>query len=225
MKTEVSKQTAAKKALTFVKPSMVVGLGTGSTAAYFIHALIEHYHQGCPIQVVASSTASWLLAQQGNLPCLNVDELTSIDLYVDGADEIDLQKRMVKGGGGALLREKILAHMSRKMVVIVDQTKVVRQLGTRPLPVEIVPFGFKATLAHLGALGFHGTIRQGKDHLPWVTENQNYLYDITLLNPVCFDDIHQRICSVPGVVETGFFPTQAHLVIVGNEQGEVEIYT
>ncbi|MGR3912787.1 MAG: ribose-5-phosphate isomerase RpiA [Candidatus Rhabdochlamydia sp.] len=225
MNIEIRKKAAADKAFTFIKPGMVVGLGTGSTAAYFIQAVIDGFHQGLPVQVVASSKSSFLLAQKGNLPLLNSDELISIDLYVDGADEIDLQKRMVKGGGGALLREKILAHMSSQMIAIVDDTKVVKKLGTRPLPVEIVPFGCRATLHHLENLGFKGVLRLGKDGRPWVTENQNYLYDLTLSNPVSFDQIHQTICSVPGVVETGFFPSQANLVIVGKEDGQTELYS
>lgn len=215
-----AKKAAAEKAATLVKDGMTVGLGTGSTAAYFIDALSK---AGKKIQTVASSTSSHLLAQEKGLPLIDLNSLKSIDLYVDGADEIDPQKQMIKGAGGALLREKILAHMSREMIVIVDETKLVPKLGYRPLPVEIIPFGLFATLHHLQQLGYRGEIRKALDGSYYMTENSNYLYDIKLPASSSVQQDHDRIISVPGVVETGFFPNQAGRVVIGFKDGSVVV--
>lgn len=215
-----AKKLAAEKAASLVKDGMTVGLGTGSTASFFIEALSK---TGKKIYTVASSTASHLLAQEKRLSLIDLDSLKSIDLYVDGADEIDPQKQMIKGAGGALLREKILAHMSQEMIVIVDETKLVQKLGARPLPVEIVPFGLFATLHHLHQLGYRGEIRKAQDGSHYMTENSNYIYDIKLSASSVLEQDHQRIISVPGVVETGFFPNQAGRVVIGFKDGSVVV--
>ena len=220
---EACKKAAAEKAATLVEDGMIVGLGTGSTAAYFIEALAKRHKSGLKVQTVASSTTSLHLAQEGRLPLIDVNSLKSIDLYVDGADEIDPSKQMIKGAGGALLREKILAHMSSEMTVIVDETKLVQALGTRPLPVEIIPFGLHATLHHLHQLGYRVQIRKGPDGQPWMTENSNYIFDVKLSPPCRIKDDHDRICSIPGVIETGFFQNQAGRVIIGFKDGSVVV--
>ena len=224
MSLELCKRNAAEKAASIVEHGMLVGLGTGSTAAYFIEALAARHREGLKIEVIASSKSSYLLAKQQGLPLQDVANLTSIDLYVDGADEIDPQKQMIKGAGGALLREKILAHMSREMVVIIDETKLVSKLGLRPLPVEMIPFGVKATVHHLCQLGYRGALRLSGDGSLYMTENNNYLYDIQLPHPM--DNLaadHLRICSIPGVVETGFFQGKAGRVIIGFKDGSTVI--
>ena len=215
-----AKRAAAEKAVTLVEDGMIVGLGTGSTAAHFIKALGKAEKK---IETVASSTASHLLAQENGLLLIDISALKSIDLYVDGADEIDPQKQMIKGAGGALLREKILAHMSREMVVIVDETKLVQKLGCCPLPVEILPFGFFATLHHLDALGYRGEMRKAQDGSFYKTENGNYIFDIKLPQASPVEQHHNRIISIPGVMETGFFPNQAGRVIIGFKDGSVVI--
>lgn len=223
MSIESPKKAAAEKAASLVEQKMTVGLGTGSTAAYFIEALACRYHQGLHVKVVASSNASHRLAQEGGLPLLSPQTVTSLDLYVDGADEIDPQKQMIKGAGGALLREKILAYASREMMVIVDETKLVSKLGQRLLPVEIIPFGLQATLQHLHLLGYQGKLRTQSDGSVWITENHNYLYDIQLTSPSELSHEHDRICSIPGVVETGFFSHQPGRVIIGFKDGSVVV--
>lgn len=220
---EACKKAAAEKAATLVEDGMIVGLGTGSTAAYFIEALGSRYKKGLKIKVVASSNASHLLAKESGLPLIDLNSLKSIDLYVDGADEVDPKKQMIKGAGGALLREKILAHMSREMTVIVDETKLVSKLGARPLPVEVIPFGLQATLHHLHQLGYRGTLRLKSDGSPWLTENNNYLFDVKLSPSSHILQDHDRICSIPGVVETGFFQNQAGRVIIGFKDGSVVV--
>lgn len=224
MDLEKCKKNAAEKAASLIEEGMVVGLGTGSTAAYFIQALAARHQKGLRVHVIASSNSSELLAQKGGLPLHNLSNLTSIDLYVDGADEIDPEKQMIKGAGGALLREKILAYMSKEMIVIIDETKLVSKLGTRPLPVEITPFGMQATLHHLHQWGYQGKLRSTRDGSLYLTENHNHLYDIQLSSashPLAQD--HARISSIPGVVETGFFQAQAGRVIIGFKDGSVVV--
>ncbi len=219
---EACKKAAAEKAISLIEKGMVIGLGTGSTTAYFIEALGSAYRQGIKVDVVASSNASCLLAEKGGLPFYDMTSLTSIDLYVDGADEIDSQKQMIKGAGGALLREKILAYMSREMAVIVDETKLVSKLGAKPLPVEIIPFGQAATLHHLHQLGYRGKLRKNPDGTVWTTENNNLIYDV-ILSSSDPAKAHEKICSIPGVVETGFFLNQAGRVIIGFKDGSVVV--
>jgi ribose 5-phosphate isomerase A len=221
---KTAKMAAAKAAVDLLQPGMVVGLGTGSTAAFFIELLSAACQEGLKIQAIASSKLTQQLAVKWQIPLLDPDEVTTLDLAVDGADEIDPQKRMVKGGGGALLREKIVASMSREMLVIVDSSKQVEALGIFPLPVEIIPFAYRATLAHLQQLGYVGTIRTLPDDSFFITDNGNYIYDLRLpfpcLNP---DEDDRTICSIPGVVDTGFFLNMAGRVIVGYPDGSVEI--
>jgi ribose 5-phosphate isomerase A len=220
---EACKKAAAEKAALLVQDGMIVGLGTGSTAAYFIEALGALHKKGLKIQTVASSKTSHHMAQEKGLPLIDLDSLTSIDLYVDGADEIDPQKQMIKGAGAALLREKILAHMCREMTIIVDETKLVPKLGSRPLPVEIVPFGFSATLHHLQELGYQGELRHLSNGSLLITENSNYIFDVRLPSSGNVQHDHERISRIPGVVETGFFATQAGRVIIGFKDGSVVV--
>jgi ribose 5-phosphate isomerase A len=221
---ETAKKAAGEKAAALIQNGMVVGLGTGTTAAYFIQSLIHKCHQGLEIQAVASSDQSFKLAKAGNIPLIDINTIEAIDLTVDGADEIDPQKQMIKGGGGALLREKIVACMSREMVVIVDETKVVDRLGKCKLPVEIIPFGHPATIRKLNHLGYRGALRQTAEKKLFVTDNGNYIYDIHLNPQKCrpIED-HEMIIQIPGVVETGFFFNIAGRVIVGFLDGQAVI--
>lgn len=220
-----AKDAAGKAAVELVKDGMLVGLGTGSTAACFIQHLIERCRQGLKINAVATSNKSQQLAQAGGIPFVDINEVIKLDLTIDGADEIDPKKRMIKGGGGALLREKIVATMSREMIVIVDESKLVPQLGaTMPLPVEIVPFAHMVTARKLESLGFFGKFRILANGQPWITDNGNYILDIALpkqnFNP---ESANLQIRSIPGVVETGLFINIAGRVVVGYQDGRVEI--
>lgn len=221
---ERAKKAAGQAAADLVEAGMRVGLGTGSTAAFFIKGLIERCKQGLKIEAVATSEKSFQLAKEGGIPLIDITPIDRLDLTVDGADEIDPQKRMIKGGGGALLREKIIATMSREMIVIVDEGKLVKELGKFPLPIEIVPFAYKATLRHLADLGFHGVLRQDASGNVYITDNGNYIFDIHFKELCANPEIdHQLIRNVPGVIETGFFFHLAGRVIVGFNDGRVEI--
>jgi ribose 5-phosphate isomerase A len=204
---------------------MIVGLGTGSTAAYFIENLIKRYRQGLSIQAVPSSRHSAELAKKGGIPVLDINSISHIDITVDGADEIDPKKRMIKGGGGALIREKILASSSGEMVVIVDDTKLVDQLGKAKLPVEIIFYGSPATRQKLEQLGFKGKWRLNEDKTLFITENGNLIFDIALEQPLTAPEKeHTKIRQVPGVIDTGFFFEIAGRVIIGHQNGTVDIW-
>ncbi len=216
------KKTAARAALDFIEPGMLVGLGSGSTANLFIQYLGEKCKQGLSIHAVASSEHSFTLGEKSGVPMIDIQTLTQLDVTVDGADEVDSKKQLIKGGGGALFREKIVARMSRKMIVIVDSSKLVDGLGKFPLPIEILPFAYPATLYHLNKLGYHGKIRSQTDGSPYITDNHNYIYDIQLPIP-CSDLTAEdtRIRSIPGVIETGLFINIASKIIVGHSDGAI----
>ena len=216
IKMEKCKKAVGYAAAECIKSGMLVGLGTGSTVYYFIKRLIERVKEGLTIQVVSSSMCSEHQARKGGIPVVDINTVTAIDITVDGADEIDLLKKMIKGGGGALLREKILANISKEMMVIVDETKIVKQLGKRPLPIEILPFATKGIVNKIQQLGYQGQMRTDKNHHFYLTDNGNYIYDIYFKslrdNP---EKDHELLCHIPGVLETGFFFNLAGPVLIG----------
>jgi ribose 5-phosphate isomerase A len=220
---DVSKQAAGNLAAQWIEDGMRVGLGTGSTATFFIKALAKRCQQGLNIQAVASSKESHELAVKLKIPLLDINLVTSLDMTVDGADEIDLKKQMIKGGGGALLREKIIASMSQEMVVVVSNAKVVQKLGSFPLPVEIAPFGWPGTLKRLLDCGFQGSLR-GTQNTPFITDNGNYIVDIqSALYGREPDVVLSQLKSIPGVLEVGLFLDLAGRVIIGYGDGKVEV--
>ncbi len=224
MDRETLKKEAGYLAASFVQEGMTVGLGTGSTAKYFIEKIIERVKtEGLNIRVVASSNKSLKQAKNGGLCIVDINTLKSIDLTVDGADEIDSKKRMIKGGGGALLREKIVASMSKEMVIIVDETKVVPFLGHHKLPVEITPFACNVTLHKIQKFGFSADFRRkGKKDNFYTTDNRNYIVDIELPAPLREPEkVHAHIKNIPGVIETGFFFFLAGRVIIAFSDGQV----
>lgn len=225
MQNDNGKKAAGVAAAELVQDGMLVGLGTGSTAAFFIRHLIERCRQGLKIEAVATSTASYELAKKGGIPLIDINQITSIDFAADGADEIDSQKRMIKGGGGALLREKVVASMSKEWVVIVDSKKWVTRLGKAPLPVEILPFAYRATEAKIEKLGLEGEFRRAQERF-FVTENGNYIFDIHFKDFIKHpEELNQQLIQIPGVLETGFFFNLAHQVIIGYPDGHAEFHT
>ncbi|MDE3045154.1 MAG: ribose-5-phosphate isomerase RpiA [Verrucomicrobiota bacterium] len=221
---EEAKRAAGQKAAEFIQQGMIVGLGTGSTAVHFIDALIERHKTGLHIQTVASSRSSAEQASKGGLRVLDLNEAPRVDITVDGADEIDSQKRMIKGGGGAHTREKILAAASTEMIVIVDESKIVSRLGKRNLPVEILFYGSPSTRRKIEALGYKGKWRLNSDGSLFITENGNALFDIefvSLLTEPEYD--HKQLIQIPGVVDTGFFFGLAGRIVVGFSDGRTEI--
>lgn len=222
---EIGKKAAAEAAVKLVQPGMLLGLGTGTTIKYFIEGLAERCRTGLKISTVSSSEQSAQLARSLKIPLVDINTLKTLDLTVDGADEIDEQKRMIKGGGGALLREKIVASMSKEMIVIVDANKCVKSIGSNfPLPIEIMTFAWRATINHFSELQLAGQLRLDKNNAPFITDNGNWIYDVdkkSLRGDL--ETLNQLILAIPGVVETGFFFNLAGRVIVGNSDGSVKI--
>ena len=158
----IAKKAAGQVAAELIQNGMIVGLGTGSTARFFIESLGKRCREGLKISAIATSKQSTHLANELGIPLIDPDNITSVDITVDGADEIDQNKNMIKGGGGALLREKLLALSSREMIVIIDQTKIVENLGKHPLPVEIAQFIYQTTIHRIEDEGLEGKLRETK---------------------------------------------------------------
>lgn len=223
MGSENAKKAAGKAAINFVKEGMLVGIGTGSTIKYFIDELIVKVQKGLNIQAVFSSEESKTKALEGGIQAADINSIDVIDLTVDGADEINDKFEMIKGGGGALFREKILATASKHMVVIVDESKVVSDLGARKLPIEILPFGINLTLNHLKQLSLKGDFRKQSGGSFYVTDNGNYIIDLDLEKPLTDPKVlHQKLSSLAGIVETGLFFEVAKTCLIGYESGEVK---
>lgn len=217
-----AKQLAAKKAASYVKNGMVVGLGTGSTAKHAILELGNLVAQGLSIRALASSIESESLARTNGIDIAPLSDVEKLDIYIDGADEVDNNLNLIKGGGGALLREKILAYNSREFIVIVDETKLVDQLGKFQLPVEVVPFGVHFTLQQLKMLGCSAAVRQ-KNSANYLTDNGNLIIDCDFQQIKNIENTSLLIDAIPGVVEHGLFPYKmVSKVIVGYENGTVK---
>lgn len=224
---DLAKFNAAQAALEYIKDGMIVGLGTGSTSAHLVRLLGERVRQGLRVKGVPTSEATRNLAEQVGVPLLEISQITSLDVDIDGADEVDPAFRLIKGGGGALLREKIVAAASKTMVVIADETKWVETLGAFPLPVEVSRFGFALTsqriaeaLRETGCAGHEVELRvSGKANEPVITDGGNYIIDAHTLRIANADSLAARLQSIPGVVEHGLFIGLATTVILGKAKG------
>lgn len=218
---QTPKQLAGERAAQYVEDDMIVGLGTGSTAFFAIQKLGQRVTEGLNIKAIPTSEQSRQQALAENIPLIDFDQTTQIDLTIDGADEIDPQFNLIKGAGGALLREKIVAQNSAVEIIIVDTSKWVKHLGAFPLPVEVIPFGWQATKKHLIQLGCEPKLRLHAN-APYVTDNGNYILDCdfqTITDPPTTEQTINAIC---GVVECGLFIDLAHRVIIGHPDGTVE---
>jgi len=213
-----AKQAAAHKAVQYIKDGMIVGLGTGSTAYWAIQYLGEKVKQGMRITAIATSDETERLALECGIKVSEMDAVDYIDIDIDGADEIDRRLNLIKGGGGALLREKIVAAGSKTFIVIADGSKMVEMLGQFPLPVEIIPFGWQHTARHLALLGCQTTLRQ-KEAKPFITDNGNYILDCQF-GPIPDPAVlQQQINNTPGVVENGLFVKMATRIVIGYDDG------
>jgi ribose 5-phosphate isomerase A len=211
------KMRAAERAVEFIKPGQIVGLGTGSTAAYVLEALGRMVREGLEIRGVPTSRGSETVALRLGIPLLNLNDVARIDLTIDGADEIDGDFNMIKGGGGALTREKLVALASDRRVIVVDSSKLVSPLGTtRPLPVEVLPFSWSMSAGLLKEIG-GGPVLRIDGERPFVTDNSNYILDCHF-GPISDPpSLERRIKQMPGVIESGLFIGIADTVIVGDE--------
>ncbi|MDT3993833.1 ribose-5-phosphate isomerase RpiA [Mammaliicoccus fleurettii] len=207
------KKRVAYEAINYIKDGMVVGLGTGSTMYYAIQSLGERIKKGLNIKGIPTSekTAEW--ARSNNIPLTDFSEVNHLDLVIDGADEVDENFQLIKGGGGALLREKIVANATDQFIVIIDESKYVQTLGKFKLPVEVVPFGWEVTAREIEALGCNATLRNDHNGI-FLTDNDHYILDCdfkVINNP---EKLNQDLISIVGVVETGLFINMARKVLI-----------
>jgi ribose 5-phosphate isomerase A len=225
MDLETSKRAAAARAVELVQPRMRLGLGTGSTAKHFVELLAERVRAGLDVVGVPTSEATQALAQSLGVRLTTLDETPELDLTVDGADEIAPDLTLIKGGGGALLREKIVASASARMVVIADETKLVPVLGRFPLPIEIAPFGATATHraveAAIAAMGCPGPakVRKTSSGHPFVTDGGHWLLDAHVQRISDPPAVAARLCKVAGVMEHGLFIGLAQTAIIAGRDG------
>ncbi len=229
---ERGKLASAYHALSFIEDGMRVGLGTGSTAAWLVRLLGEKMRRE-PFRIlgVPTSSSTAELAQQENIPITTLDEAGSLDVTVDGADEFDPQLRLIKGAGGALLQEKIVATASDKMIVITDPSKEVPHLGMFPLSVEVVRFGWETTQSKIqdvleaaDVMGTDVRIRMDRD-VAFVTDEKHYILDLHLRRIGDPDHLAQALNMIPGVVETGLFIGIATRVVIGTPEGGARIFS
>ncbi|MCO8145668.1 ribose-5-phosphate isomerase RpiA [Rhodovulum tesquicola] len=227
---EKAKFVAARRASDMVENGMKVGLGTGSTAAWMVRCLGERVREeGLKIKGVPTSTRTADLAREVGIEVIALDEAGWLDLTIDGADEFDAELNLIKGGGGAHLQEKIVASASDRMVVIADPAKEVAHLGAFPLPVEVIPFGWKTTrklveemLEGMDVLGRDVTIRMN-GAMPFVTDEGNHILDLHLLRIGNPRQLALVLNQVPGVVENGLFIDICDTVVIGHGDGRVEL--
>jgi ribose 5-phosphate isomerase A len=222
---EAQKRAAAARALEYVRPGMRLGLGTGSTAKHFVDLLGERVRTGLDVVAVPTSEATRAQAARVGIALTTLDDIAELDLTIDGADEIAPDLTLIKGGGGALLREKVVAAASARMVVIADESKCVPTLGRFPLPIEIVPFGAKATHraieAVLRATGCPGpaVLRKAQSGQAFVTDGGHWILDAHCQHIPDPPSLAARLCTVPGVMEHGLFIGIAQTAIVAGANG------
>lgn len=219
------KQAAAKKALELVQDGMLLGLGSGATARYFTEGVGRMITEGLKVRAVPTSRATAEMAAELGIPI--VTELVGqIDLTVDGADEVDPALNLIKGRGGALVREKLVAEASKRFVVVVDESKLVKQLGEGVLPVEVLPFLWRLTAERLTALGVLSLAVRGGEETPFVTDNGNLILDLTVEGGIKnAGDFGVELKKLTGVIEHGLFVGMTDTVIVGGPEGARAIGT
>lgn len=222
MANDKEKEAAARVGAGFVNDGDVVGLGTGSTAAHVVRFLGERVQAGLKIVGIPTSERTRELAASLGIPLTTLDECQQIDLVIDGADEFDPKLQLIKGGGGALLREKIIASAARQFVVITDSSKQVPALGAFPLPVEVIPFAQALVSKKIAALGAKVSLRQSPDGKPYVTDEGHHILDCRFGRIPDPPALAHKLSDTPGVVEHGLFIDMATVVLMGKGNEVVE---
>jgi ribose 5-phosphate isomerase A len=217
------KQAAARASVALVESGSIVGLGSGSTATYAIRFLGERVRDGLKIVGIPTSQKTQQLAQQLGIPLGTLDQHPHIDIDIDGADEIDPRLNLIKGGGGALLREKIIASASRRFIVVGDSSKQVAHLGKFPLPVEVIPFAQSLIAKRISALGAQVSLRGAASGNVFVTDEGHHILDCTfgdILDPAA---LAVKLHAIPGVVEHGLFIGMAEIALIGKDGGVTQL--
>ncbi|EKZ4846134.1 ribose-5-phosphate isomerase RpiA [Listeria monocytogenes] len=217
------KKIAGEKACEWIEDGMVVGLGTGSTVYYTIEKLGQMVNNGLHITGVATSDETTKQAEKLGIPLKSLNDVTEIDVTIDGADEIDTNFQGIKGGGGALLREKMVASASLKNIWVVSEEKLVRTLGKFPLPLEVIPFGWKQIERILAKEQIQTNLRKQSNGEVYVTNNGNYILDIVNQSFTDAEIWQEKLAQIPGVVEHGLFLDYVDVIICGKVNGETEI--
>jgi ribose 5-phosphate isomerase A len=220
---EETKKLAAVQAIGYVQQHMIIGIGTGSTVYWFIQELAKRVKDGLVCSCVPTSHATDMLAKQLGIPMLELNDVTKIDITIDGADEADLQLSLIKGGGGALLQEKMVAAASDKLVIIADDSKLVKQLGVFPLPVEVIPYGWKQVQQNIQTAYCVKAILRMKDEMPFFTDHGHYILDCHFQQIQDAGKLTVSLNTIPGVVENGLFVKMANHAIIAFADGHVEV--
>jgi len=223
MANDSEKESAARASMQFVRDGNIVGLGSGSTAAYAVRFLAERVRAGLQIRGIPTSNQTRDLAASLAIPLATLDEFQQIDVTVDGADEVDPNLCLIKGGGAAFLREKIIASASRQLVIIVDSSKLVPVLGKFPLPVEVVPFAKALVTKEITALGASIRVRMDSAGKPFVTDEGHHILDCNfgqIPDPAL---LSRKLKDIPGVMEHGLFIGMAKVVLIGRSSGVQEL--
>jgi len=220
---DLEKEAAARASLRFVQAGNVVGLGTGSTAAYAVRFLADRVQSGLKIRGIPTSSGTRELAASLGIPLITFDDVQQIDVTIDGADEFDPQLQLIKGGGGALLREKIVASASRQLVIVADASKQVKVLGKFPLPVEVVPFAQLLVAKRIAELGATPKLRLDAGGNPFVTDQGNHILDCSFGQIPDPPALARTLDAMPGVVDHGLFINLASVVLMarGGEVREI----
>jgi len=211
-----AKRLAAQKSLEFISDGMVVGLGTGSTSTHFIRLLGERVQRGLKVRGISTSKASEDLAKSLSIPIIDLQQCPEIDVAVDGADEVGPGLALIKGGGGALLREKILASAAKRFIVVADSTKVVKRLGKFPLPVEVIPMASTLVARKLLDLGLSSKVRRVKTGGEYITDEGNLILDCASTEIQDPDALAASIRKIIGVVEHGLFLHMAEMALIAD---------
>ena len=223
MTQDEAKRMAARRALEFVEDGMLLGLGSGTTSRMFIEELGARVKQGLRVRGIATSTSSRQLAESLSIPIITFDDSPVLDLAVDGADEVGPGLALIKGGGGALLREKIVASAARKFIVIADSSKLVYQLGRFPLPVEVIQMALPVVTRKLDALGLNPKLRHRPDGATFITDEGNFIVDCSCGEITDPAKTAGDIRGIPGVVEHGLFLKMASFALIASDQGVMEV--
>ena len=221
-KGDLEKEAVARASLRFVRDGNIVGLGTGSTAAYVVRFLGERVQAGLKIRGIPTSVQTKELAASVGIPLTTLDEFQQIDVTIDGADEFDPQLHLIKGGGGALLREKIIASASRQVVIIADSSKQVAVLGKFPLPVEVIPFAQLLVAKRIAALGAAVKLRQDAKGDPFVSDEGHHILDCGFGQIPDPPALARKLSDMPGVVEHGLFIDLASVVLMAKGEAVTE---
>ena len=214
------KELAALEAVKYVENGMVVGLGTGSTAQFMIRALGDRVLGGLQIHGIPTSEATRELALECGIPLIALEDTAKVDITIDGADEFDPYLQLIKGGGGALLHEKILAYNSDRYIIIADSKKKVDRLGTFRLPVETIPSAAQKIIQTFTEMGLRPVLRKRMDKI-FITQESNYIIDLDIHHIRNLTELEWQLKRIPGVVETGLFLNMADIIIMGKDGGTI----